>query len=108
MVVLIVEDAKPGLRGLLSRWLIEPRAGVFVGRLSARVRDRLWEHVQASGKVRGALLLHRAQNEQGFAIQSYGDTSRETVDFDGLTLIRRPMSGKTHREHYRKRAHSDG
>ena len=57
MVVLILEDARPALRGLLSRWLIEPRAGVFVGRLSARVRDRLWKRVVTSGKVQGALLV---------------------------------------------------
>jgi CRISPR-associated protein Cas2 len=108
MVVLIVEDAKPALRGLLSRWLIEPRAGVFVGRLSARVRDRLWERVANSGKVQGALLIHGAQNEQGFAVRSCGDTSREPVDFEGLTLIRCPKESKTHREHYRKRGHEEG
>lgn len=105
MVVLIVEDAKPALRGLLSRWLIEPRAGVFVGRLSARVRDRLWERVANSGKAQGAVLVYGAQNEQGLAIRTCGDTSREAVDFEGLTLIRRPTCGKAQREHYRKRGH---
>ena len=103
MMVLIVETADTGLRGLLSRWLIEPRAGVFVGRLSRRVREELWKMVIHSGKTKGALLIYGAQNEQGFAIESFGDTSREIVDYDGLTLIRKPMDGKTWEEHYRKR-----
>lgn len=105
MVVLIVENAKPSLRGLLSRWLIQPTAGVFVGKLSARVRDKLWESVVQSGKVDGTLLIHRAATEQGFRIRSWADTSRTPVDYDGLTLIRRPTDRKTHKRHYAKREH---
>lgn len=105
MIVLIVENAKPALRGLLSRWLIQPRAGVFVGNLSARVRDKLWDMVVKSGKADGALLVHGATTEQGFRIRSWGDTSREPVDFEGLTLIRRPTDSKAHAQHYRKRGH---
>ena len=103
MVVLVVENAKPSLRGLLSRWLIQPRAGLFVGRLSARVRDRLWEMVVESGKTDGALMLHGAQTEQGFRVRSWGETSRKPIDLDGLTLIRRPTQSKTHQRHYAKR-----
>ena len=33
MVVMILERAPPGLRGEMSRWMIEPKAGVFVGRV---------------------------------------------------------------------------
>jgi CRISPR-associated protein Cas2 len=103
MVVLIVENAKPSLRGLLSRWLIQPKPGVFVGRLSGRVRDKLWELVVGSGKADGALLIHGAQTEQRFRIRAWGETSREPVDFEGLTLVRRRPRGKSHEEHYRKR-----
>ena len=35
MLVLIVENVKPTLRGELSRWLFEIKAGVFTGRVSA-------------------------------------------------------------------------
>ena len=58
MVVLIVTAVKPGLRGELTRWMIEPQAGVFVGNLSGRVRDRLWEKVESEvleGYARSAL-----------------------------------------------------
>ena len=107
VVVLIVENAEPALRGLLSRWLIQPRAGVFVGKLSARVRDKLWECVVQSGKVDGALLVQSAATEQGFRVRCWGQTLREPVDFEGLTLIRRPTDSKTHQRHYAKRGRGE-
>ncbi len=103
MTVLIVEGSTAGLRGLLSRWLVQPRAGVFVGRVSARVRDKLWEMVTQSGKAKGALLIYGAQTEQRFHIRSWGETSREPIDYEGLTLIRRPSDSKAARSHYAKR-----
>ena len=88
MVVLIVTAVKPGLRGELSRWMIEPSAGVFVGNLPGRVRDRLWAKVEEDVKEGSALLLFSARTEQGFAVRMHGDRRRVPVDFDGLTLIR--------------------
>jgi CRISPR-associated protein Cas2 len=91
MIVLILERVPPSLRGDLSRWMFEPRAGVFVGRVTAQVRDRLWE--RAIHRVRhGACLMvaEESRNEQGFSVRQRGDRSRELVDFDGLTLIRLP------------------
>jgi CRISPR-associated protein Cas2 len=107
MTVLIVESATSGLRGLLSRWLIQPQPGVFVGRLSARVRDQLWALVTESGKAKGALLVYGAQTEQRFAIRSWGQTAREPVDYEGLTLMRRPTDSKAARQHYAKRGHNN-
>lgn len=46
MVVLIVESVPPALRGELSKWMLEPKAGVFVGTISAAVRDLLWEKLE--------------------------------------------------------------
>lgn len=90
MVVLIIECATPGVRGELSRWMIEPRAGVFVGRMSATVRDKLWELACTRLKTGGAALLYSSPNEQGFAVRTYGDRARELVDYEGLTLVRLP------------------
>jgi len=90
MVVLVVEKATSAVRGELSRWLIEPKAGVFVGNVSAMVRDKLWEKVMGGierGKTAGALLLHSAQNEQGFSVRVYGETKRDIRDWEGLTLV---------------------
>lgn len=90
MVVLIMERVPKGLRGELSRWMIEPKANVFVGKISAMVRDKLWETVCAKAKDGAAILVYSAPNEQGFSMRSWGDTSRELIDYDGLTLIRIP------------------
>lgn len=87
MIVLMVERATPGLRGELSRWLIEPRAGIFVGNLSAMVRDKLWEKVTKSSKNGGAIMIYNAITEQGFATRIHGDTTRKLIDFEGLSLV---------------------
>lgn len=90
MVVLIVESAPPGLRGQLSKWMLEPKAGVFVGTVSAAVRDLLWEKACREVEEGGATMIYRTNNEQGFAIRSFGDTSRQIEEWEGLFLVRRP------------------
>ena len=90
MVVLIVECAPPGVRGELSRWMIEPRAGVFIGKMSGSVRDKLWQLVCERLKEGGAALVYPQPTEQGFAVRTHGERSRDLVDYEGLTLVRRP------------------
>lgn len=90
MTVVVVERARPSLRGQLTRWMLEVRAGVFVGTLSARVRDELWKLVLERLGDGSALLIHTARNEQGFVIRCEGEGSRMLFDMDGLTLIGRP------------------
>jgi CRISPR-associated protein Cas2 len=82
--------------------MIEPRAGVFIGVMSALVREKLWEKVRSKSKGGAALMIHSARNEQGFKVQTWGDSSREPVDLEGLTLIRRPTSAITRRRGSRK------
>lgn len=67
--------------------MLEPRAGVFVGSLSAIVRDMLWEKACRNSKGGGCLLAYSSNNEQGFRLKAWGSTSRGLVDFDGLTLV---------------------
>jgi len=88
MVILILERVPQGLRGELTRWFLEPKAGVFVGRVSARVRDMLWEKACKQAREGGCLLIHSSDNEQGFRMRSYGKTARSIEDFDGLFLVR--------------------
>lgn len=73
------------LRGELSRWMIEPRPGVFVGKVSGLVRDRLWDKARAGAKTGAGMLLYSSPTEQGFLAQSFGDTTRELTDWEGLT-----------------------
>ncbi|MDP2735763.1 MAG: type I-E CRISPR-associated endoribonuclease Cas2e [bacterium] len=90
MVVLILERVPLGLRGELTRWFLEPKAGVFVGRVSARVRDRLWDKACGQARDGGCVMIHRSDNEQGFRIRSWGETARSVEDFEGLFLVRVP------------------
>lgn len=90
MVVMILESVPPGLRGEMTRWMLEPKAGVFVGRISALVRDKLWEKACKSCRTGGCLMLYQMNNEQGYQIQTFGRTSREVIDFEGLSLVRLP------------------
>lgn len=92
MNVFIVEAVSARLRGHLTRWLLEPSPGVFAGKLSAQVRELLWEHVCRECGDGGAVLVHSASGEQGFAIRTWGRTRRHVADFDGLQLIRIPLA----------------
>ena len=64
-------------------------AGVFVGKVSARVRDELWEQVLTMVKDGRALMVHEEANEQGFSFRSHRH-HWDVVDVEGLTLMRRP------------------
>lgn len=92
MVVLILERVPATVRGLLSRWMLEPRAGVFVGTPPARVRDKLWDQVSKRLRGGGCLLIHSAATEQGFLMRSSGDPGRMIESFEGLQLIRIPSA----------------
>ena len=86
--MLILERVPTSLRGELTRWLLEPKAGVFVGRVSGMVRDRLWEKACLRAEDGGCLMICSGDNEQGFRIESWGETSRLIEDFEGLSLVR--------------------
>ncbi|MCG3144755.1 MAG: CRISPR-associated endoribonuclease Cas2 [Gammaproteobacteria bacterium] len=92
MVVMILENVQSSVRGELTRWMLELRSGVFVGDLSAAVRDNLWKTVCGKMRAGAGMLVYNAATEQGYAIRFHGDTSRVVEDFDGLLLIRCPQS----------------
>lgn len=89
MMVLVLSVCPPGLRGHLTRWLLEVSAGVFVGSVSARVRELLWEQTVADLRSGRAILVYQAQTEQRLAFKVHGH-HWEPVDFEGITLMLRP------------------
>ena len=89
MIVICISDAPPSLRGDLSKWLIEINVGVYVGRVSARVREELWKRVVKSVKAGRATMVYRAQNEQGMAFRVH-NSEWLPIDFDGLKLMLHP------------------
>jgi len=88
MMVIVTENAPPRLRGRLSLWLAELRAGVYVGVYSARTRERIWEEVRTLIGDGSAVIAWSAPTDSGFAFEAVGPNRRESVDFDGLTLVR--------------------
>lgn len=89
MTVIVLTNCPAGLRGFLTRWLLEISAGVFIGNPSARVRDVLWDEVREYAGQGRALLAHTTNNEQGFTFRTH-DHAWHPTDHEGLTLIHRP------------------
>lgn len=87
---MILENVTTGLRGELTRWLIEPKSGVYVGDVSARIRDLLWEKCIEKKKGGGIIQIWNTNNEQNFNIRMAGCTDREVVEMEGINLIRIP------------------
>lgn len=95
MMVIVVENAPPRLRGRLAAWLLEVRAGVYVGDYSRRTRERIWEQVEAYIDQGDAVMVWRAPTDQGFEVLTVGKNRRVPVDFDGLKLVSYiPRDGK--------------
>lgn len=91
MTVLVLTACPEGLRGHLTRWLMEISAGVFVGHVSARVRSLLWARVVELAKDGRAIMVYGQQNEQRLAFKVHGHYW-EPVDYDGIQLMRRPSA----------------
>lgn len=89
MVVIVLTACPEGLRGHLTRWLLEISAGVFVGQVSARVRSLLWARVVELSKDGRALMVYSQRNEQGLAFKVHRH-HWEVADYDGLLLMHRP------------------
>ncbi|MFL9827957.1 type I-E CRISPR-associated endoribonuclease Cas2e [Rhodoplanes sp. SY1] len=88
MLVIVVENAPDRLRGRLAVWLLEVRAGVYVGVFSRRTRERIWKLVQASIGDGNAVIAWSAPTDAGFEFDTVGTNRREPVDFDGFKLVK--------------------
>ncbi|MEE1821649.1 type I-E CRISPR-associated endoribonuclease Cas2e [Streptomyces sp. BE20] len=87
MIVISVTAVPDHVRGALTRWLLEVTPYLYVGTVSAKVRDELWQAVSNCIGGGVAVLAFPAANEQGFELTTAGEQRRHPVDFDGLTLI---------------------
>lgn len=87
MLVIVLENAPPRLRGRLAIWLLEVRAGVYVGNYSRRIREKIWDQVIAGIEEGNAVLAWRANTESGFDFVTLGSNRRMPVDLDGLRLV---------------------
>lgn len=88
MTVVALSAVSPGLRGEISKWMVEPAPGVFLGRISAVVADGLWRRICSEVGEGWAVMGRSAATDQGFALRTAGESRREIVDIDGLFLVR--------------------
>lgn len=79
------------LRGYLTRWLWEVQAGAYVGKVTRKVADQLWQIIIEQSSSGRASMVQTTNNEQGFRIlhhhQKWG-----AKDHDGIELISRPLT----------------
>lgn len=88
MLVVVTEAVPPRLRGRLAVWLLEIRAGVYVGDVSRRVREMIWEQVNGLAEDGNVVMAWASRHESGFEFQTYGENRRMPMDYDGLRLVR--------------------
>lgn len=87
MLVIVVENAPPRLRGRLALWLLEVRAGVYVGKVSRIIREMIWDTVTKSIEIGNAVMAWSTNTESGFDFVTWGYNRREPVEIDGLKLV---------------------
>ncbi|MCC7119621.1 MAG: type I-E CRISPR-associated endoribonuclease Cas2 [Anaerolineales bacterium] len=87
MMMIALQNVPKKLRGELTRWLLEPTPGVFIGHVSARVRDFLWEKCKTECGNGGVVQAWNTNTEQRFTMRMDGNTKRSVVDMEGLKLV---------------------
>ena len=68
--------------------MLEVKLGVFLAKISAIVREALWEKVKNDPRSVGAILAYNAPTELGFIMDMYGEPTRSVVDMEGIQLIK--------------------
>jgi CRISPR-associated protein Cas2 len=87
VIVVVVNNVPPRLRGRFSGWLVEVRAGAYVGVYSRRTRDMIWEQVRMNIGEGDAVMAWDAPNDAGFDFDTCGVNRRIPVELDGLKLV---------------------
>ena len=87
MLVIVLENAPPRLRGRMAVWLLEVRAGVYVGNYSVKVREHIWSQVVQGIEDGNAVIMWRTNSEAGFEFETLGANRRMPADWDGVRLV---------------------
>jgi CRISPR-associated protein Cas2 len=87
MLVVVTENVPPRLRGRLAIWLLEIRAGVYVGEVSRRIREMIWEQIKVLALTGNVAMSWATNTESGFDFQTFGENRRIPIDHDGLRLV---------------------
>ena len=86
-IAVITENVPPRLRGRLAIWLLEVRAGVYIGDTSRRTREMIWQQLAEGIEEGSAVVAWASSNESGYEFQTLGPNRRTPVEYDGLFLV---------------------
>src|SRR5690606_41603479 len=84
MLTVVTESVPPRLRGRLAIWLLEIRAGVYVGNVSKRVREMIWYQITELAENGNVVMAWATNTESGFDFQTYGSNRRIPVDYEEI------------------------
>ena len=87
MTTIVSENVAASLRSFLVLWLVEIRAGVYVGNLSRSKREEVWDSVVDEVGDGSCVMIWETNNESRYDSVTVGDNRRFAVDFDGLKLV---------------------
>ena len=87
MLVIVVENVPSRLRGRLALWLLEVRAGVYVGKVSRRIREMIWDTVKYGINDGNAVMAWTTNTESGYDFLTLGKNRRIPKEMDGLRLV---------------------
>ena len=100
MLVIVVENVPPRLRGRLGLWLVEVRAGVYVGDVTRRVREMVWHNLEEGLEEGSVVMAWTSNNESGFDFLTLGTNRRIPVEMDGIKLVSFLPEGGVNPEEY--------
>ena len=102
MIVVVTENVPPRLRGRLAIWLLEVRAGVYVGDTSKRIREMIWQQISQLAGCGNVVMAWATNTDSGFCLPAAGVKSdgsdlrangcavtRAVSDRSALHLLRR-------------------
>jgi CRISPR-associated protein, Cas2 family len=87
MITVITENAPPRLRGRLAIWLLQVRSGVYVGNVSRKVREMIWDQCINLIDDGNIVMAWSTNSESGFDFQTIGQNRRIPIEMDGLRLV---------------------
>ncbi|MHB8978030.1 MAG: type I-E CRISPR-associated endoribonuclease Cas2e [Trichloromonadaceae bacterium] len=87
MLVIVVENAPPRLRGRLALWLLEIRAGVYVGKVSRKTREMIWANLVSGIENGNAIMAWATNTESGFDFMTLGANRRIPKEMEGIKLV---------------------
>ncbi len=92
IITLVTSRQSRQLRGYLTRFIYELDAGIYVGDVSSRIRDHLWNVIlQESGESGKAWMAYPSSDSTQRMVLRSHNTAWSPTNVDGVVLISRRL-----------------